>query len=220
MRSKAEPEHEKIARFMATGAFHPETLFYKSERKGNGGWKYWYMLCGECGAMGESEAMDLLKGARSCECPRARQKQSYINIIYNEQDTPVALKFGIANIAGNRVDSQNVVNALKCRQFDVFQFETKMSCLAAEREVKSKVERKFLSKDVFPDGWTETTDIKNLDSIIKIYKKHGGVSIMHIVNDTWFDGCVAFVEVTMFGTDLKDSEVPYFSSRNETGRLL
>lgn len=212
-RSRAAPDEEKIAQFMITGVFHPDTIFYRSERKTSEGWRHWFMVCGECGTVGETADKQLVKGTRSCECPKARQKQAYINLVYNDQDAPVALKFGIANSAGNRIDSQNSVNTLKCRQLDVFQFETKMSCLAAEREVKSSVERKFLSKEVFPDGWTETTDVKFMIDIIKIYKKHGGVSIMHVDNQTYREGCIACVESKLFNINHAEGESSYFRTK-------
>ena len=33
----------------------------------------------------------------------------------------------------------------------------------------------FLGKSAMPDGYTETTHIRNLNTIVDIYEKHGGV---------------------------------------------
>lgn len=204
-----------VNKFMSSGGFHEDTVFYRSDRRTpNGQMSYWFMICGECGEVGESKANHLNMGARSCACPYSRQKQAYINLVYNPNEAPIAIKFGIANSAAYRIKSQNSKSKYLIRQYEVYQFETKLACISAEREVKSKIEKSFLTKEEFPDGYTETAHIKSLFEIQRIYKKHGGVSIMHIANETYSDGCVAFVEATVFGIDHAKTSSAYFRSKD------
>ncbi len=211
----AGTDEECINKFRGSGGFHEDTVFYRSDRLTNEGQKqFWYMLCGECGATGESYTNSLTQGCRSCDCAPGRQKQAYINLIYNQDEVPIAIKFGIANNSSTRIDNQNIRNSLLSRQFEVYEFQTKSDCLAAEREVKSTLDCKFLTKDVFPDGYTETTNVKFLVDILKIYKKHGGVSIMYIANDTYSDGCVACVESKLFEINHAETSSSYFRTKH------
>lgn len=216
-RIKSTPtEQETILKFFSSGGFHKDTKFYKTERLSKCGKRtYWRMICGECGGFGESIARSFIKGFRSCDCARDRQRQAYINLIYDASETPIALKFGVSNLAVNRLTHQNSMNALISRQYELYEFETKIACLSAERAVKSSVKTSLLSKEVFPDGYTETTSIKYLIEIQKIYKKYGGVSIMNVLNETLADGYVAFVEAAIFGIDHGETSSPYFRTKND-----
>lgn len=45
-----KPDEEMIASFFASGAFHPDTKFWRSDRVSSKGWKcFWYVECQECG---------------------------------------------------------------------------------------------------------------------------------------------------------------------------
>lgn len=210
----ASKDEEWINKFMSSGKFHEDTVFYRSDRKDKPGQQYWFMLCGECMVVGECYTAKLMLGYRYCDCSNSRQKQAYINLVYDANHIPVALKFGIANTSAYRIASQNIKNKMFSRQYEVYQFDTKEACKLAEKEVKSSVTTGLLSKEEFSDGYTETTAIEYLIDIQKIYKKHGGVSIMYIANETFSDGCIAFVEKTLFGIDLNGEDSPYFNTKN------
>lgn len=66
---------------------------------------------------------------------------------------------------------------LDVSQYKVYQFTTKQQCLSAERECKETLECEIVERSDMPDGYTETTYPYNVDSIIRIYEKHGGVEI-------------------------------------------
>lgn len=207
-------DQQFIEKFMATGAYHENTIFYPIDRRSkNGKIAYWVMICGECGGRSELITSSFSRGVKSCDCGVSRQRQAYINLVYNGAGIPIALKFGIAASSHIRINQQNRKNGLLSRQYEVYEFKTKFDCWAAEREVKSSTEGGFLSKELFPDGYTETVDIKYLVEIQKIYKKYGGVSIMYIANETFSDGCVAFVESTVFGVNLAEDASPYFRTK-------
>lgn len=211
----AGTDEECISKFMRTGKFHEDTIFYRSDKraKDGSGRQYWFMLCGECKTVGESYTNSFTMGYRSCECSHGKQEQAYLNLVYDENETPIALKFGIANISAYRIANQNNRNKLTSKQYEVYQFPTKQACLSAEREVKSVVETKFLSKEDFPDGYTETCSLKYLIDIQKIYKKHGGVSIMYVETEVYREGCVAFVESYCFGVNHAETSSPYFRTK-------
>ena len=84
---------------------------------------------------------------------------------------------GIANKSEVRLLNQNSCCIYEVENFGVWEFETKKSCLAAERECKQTLECGVLTKEEMPDGFTESTWAFNLDKIISIYEKHGGKRI-------------------------------------------
>lgn len=170
-----KPDEEMIASFFASGAFHPDTKFWRSERLDSRGHKpYWNVYCPECNNTNESFVSSLQNGSRPCLCSNSRQQQAYINFI-KDGDNPIALKFGIANVATRRINEQNRASIYNIHNYLIYEFPTKQECLKAELECKRELQCSILSREEMPDGWTETTYLSNLDKIIEIYKKHNGV---------------------------------------------
>jgi hypothetical protein len=170
---KRKPDDDMIISFLATDAFHPETKFWRSERKNGLGWKvYWNLFCPECGEVGESTGSDLVKGHRPCACSPMRQKLAYINIIHCNDSKYV--KFGVAIDTKRRTKRQNRMSKYNIQECIVYEFESVFSCRSAERECLQELECSVLSKAEVPDGYTETTYFYNIDRIIEIYKRNGG----------------------------------------------
>jgi hypothetical protein len=164
-----------IASFFASGAFHPETRFSRVERLNKQGNKpYWLMSCPECGESGESFSGNLQKGQRPCICSIMRQKEAYINFVM-DGGSIIAIKFGIANNSTARARQQNTWSLYEVQQHLVYQFPSVESCKTAERGCKRELECGILSKQEMPDGYTETTWAYNLEKIIEIYKRNGGI---------------------------------------------
>ena len=70
-KAKTKPDNVMIASFLASKAFHPDTQFWRSERKDSHGRAvYWYVSCPVCSSIGESQGSDLQKGGRPCKCGR------------------------------------------------------------------------------------------------------------------------------------------------------
>lgn len=175
--SRLKEDHTMIQSFFSSGQFSPNTLFWRSDRKDSENKaKYWYMYCPICECTAESLAYSLQSGHVPCDCSTSRQKQAYINILYNN-DVPIAVKFGVSNNPKNRLKTQQSLSPLYVYQHIVMEFPSKQQCLKAERECKSSMQCGILSKDLMPDGYTETTYCHNLDQIIQIYEKNGGISI-------------------------------------------
>lgn len=169
-----KPDDVMIKSFFSSGAFHPETQFQRSERKTSGGSKnYWTVSCPVCGETGEALSGDLKKGNQPCACFN-NQKQAYINYI-KQGDELVAIKFGIAKCFKNRVDKQNRLSVYSITNYGVWDFPTKSQCYSAELECKQTLPCGIVSKQDMQDGWTETVCASNLNSIVSIFEKHGGI---------------------------------------------
>lgn len=164
-----------IQSFFASGAFHPSTEFWKSERTTPTGSKcYWHSYCPECMEYGESCAGDLQKGYRACGCSKMRQKEAYINLVMDDE-TVIAIKFGIARNSEQRVKNQNRLTTYKLLQSSVYLFPSVESCKKAERECRQELECGVVLKRDMKDGYTETTWLSNLEKIIEIYQRNGGI---------------------------------------------
>lgn len=114
---------------------------------------------------------------KGCGCPlcaHKNQKQSYINGVYCD-DNLIAIKFGIANEYTVRVKKQNEKSIYNVINLHAYEFKDKESCLKSEKELKRKLRTSILSKLEFKDGFTETTSPENLNYIISIFEKYGGV---------------------------------------------
>ncbi len=165
-----------IASFFASGAFHPDTTFWrcvglaKSEIK-----SCWCMSCPECGKIGQSQSNNLQAGKRSCACSTHRQQEGYINWLVDSHNNPIAIKFGIARDSKQRVKQQGVRSTYELCQHAVYTFPDVASCKRAERVCKKELECGVVLKRDMPDGYTETTHTYNLDKIIKIYEGNGGI---------------------------------------------
>lgn len=170
-----KPDEIMVENFLSTGAFHPETKFWRSERLNSFGRKsHWFMSCPECEQIGEATHSDLNRGQRPCGCSKQRQQECYINWV-KDGETPVVIKFGMATNSLRRVRQQNSKSVYKISAYLVYTFPDVSSCKKAERECKQELECAILPKEEIPDGWTETTWIYNLDKIIEIYERNGGV---------------------------------------------
>ena len=171
-----KPDDVMITSFHKSKAFHPDTKFWRSERKNSYGRRvYWHLSCPECGDVGEGESGSLQKGQRPCACSQQRQQECYINWVVDEHNNAVGIKFGIARDSKQRVKQQNSKSAYEVRQHQVYTFPSVASCKKAERECKKELECGIVLKRDMPDGWTETTSVLNLSRVVAIYKRNGGV---------------------------------------------
>ncbi|MGL5012968.1 MAG: GIY-YIG nuclease family protein [Bacteroidales bacterium] len=174
--ANTKPDDEMIACFLATGAFNQDTKFWRSERKNKEGHRgYWYMSCPECGETGESASNNLQKGKRPCACSPMRQQECYINWLVDEYNNAIAIKFGIANNSKQRIKEQNRFSAYNIKQHSVYTFPSVEQCKKAEREYRQELETGVVLKRDMKDGYTETTWTYNIDKIIEIYERNGGI---------------------------------------------
>lgn len=166
-----------VAKFMKSGAFHPQTSFKKvGSRNGKA---LWSVLCPECGGSGESTLDNLQQGKRPCMCSKAnRQLEAYIHLV-KDNDITIALKFGVSRNSSSRRKTQDYYCIFDVKPHSVYTFPSVKSCRSAERECKHTLLCGIVSKDEMSDGYTETTSPFNIDKIIEIYKKYGGELMEH-----------------------------------------
>lgn len=162
--------------FFASGAFHPETKFWRSERKNSQGAKvYWCMYCPICEDTGEATSSGLQQGKLPCACSNQRQKEGYINLIVDDHNQTVALKFGVARDSSKRARQQNLKSSYEIREYRVYEFPTVNDCKSAERDCKQQLCCGVILPRDMPDGYTETTSVLNLSRIEVIYVENGGL---------------------------------------------
>lgn len=170
---------ECIESFIKSGAFHPNTKFWRSARKDKSGYEYfWYMDCPECGEIGEGYRVNLERGHKPCGCAKGRQKQAYINLIC-DGEAVIAIKFGIAVKFQDRVVKQNRKSVYEIKNYGVWEFETTLECSQAEKDCRVNLKCKVIPKGEMIDGHSETTYIMNLEEVIDIYERNGGVRIFY-----------------------------------------
>ena len=177
-KARIKPDSVMIQSFFDSGAFHPDTKFWRSDRKSSQGAKsYWYISCPECGEEGEAASNNLQQGQRPCACSKRRQQEAYINLVMEGGTTVVAIKFGITINSRRRAKQQNAASIFKITSHSVYYFPDVASCKQAERECLQELECGVILKRDMSDGYTETTWVYNLEKIIEIYERNGGVKI-------------------------------------------
>lgn len=169
-----KPDSVMIESFLATGVYHPDTIFYRSDRKTSQGAKnYWWLHCPVCDSTGEISTSCLQRGSQPCECVK-NERQAYINLI-SDSGVPIAIKFGISKFYKNRVQKQNKKSIYEVTNIMVWEFNTKEACRASELKCKSSVSCGVISPIEMPDGHSETTSLNNIDIISSIFEEFGGV---------------------------------------------
>lgn len=161
-------------KFFATGSFVDGTTFSRSQRLNSQGKRcFWSVYCPACETTSECSHSNLQRGTLPCDCGRSRQRQAYINLI-KDGETSLAVKFGISYNSLHRMGYQVRKSAYSVEQLFVYEFNKVEDCYQAERELKQSLTCGILSKYDFPDGYTETTYIHNIDAILKTFERFGG----------------------------------------------
>lgn len=123
----------------------------------------------------KSTCDNLLRGRGCGQCRGHSQRQCYINLVL-DNDIPIALKYGIAVEHESRVQNQCKKSIYDIKNYGVWEFYGVYSCKSAESECKRTFTR-VLEKREMQDGFTETTEVLNLNKIIEIYENWGGIRI-------------------------------------------
>lgn len=172
-----KPDNDMVESFMRLGVFHPDTKFWRSDRLNSYGYKtYWKMFCPVCGEEAESYTGSLQNGCMPCACKRTNSNKAYITGIYDSLNM-VAIKFGVARSPTRRIKEQSSKTVYELRTLGVWEFPNEAMCLKAERECKNRIDCSVLPKEEIMDGYTETSYVSNIDSIISIYEEFGGLEI-------------------------------------------
>lgn len=118
-----------------------------------------------------------IKAGQMCSvCRGNNQMFAYIHHILD--GSPIAVKFGIATNAVGRLKTQRVNNksvSIEC--IGVWSFKSTLACRNAETFIKRIINRGVVSRELMPDGWTETASVSDIHLIIKAYEQFGGVKV-------------------------------------------
>lgn len=173
----AKPDSVMSEKFMSSGGFAQGTIFERSDKITSYRSKpYWWVTCGKCGDKYESENSNLKRGSIACQCSTFRQKECYINSV-SDCGNLIALKFGIAKDSAARLKQQQGSCLFQVEKMVVYKFDNYHECLNAERAVRKALECGVISKVDMPDGYTETTDVKNYERICEIFSESGGFKV-------------------------------------------
>lgn len=169
-------DEDLVLNFMKTGVFAGETLFERSERTDKRGHRgFWKVSCPVCNVSVESHYSNLRVGKIPCLCSsQEKMTQAYIHIVQHD-GLDICLKYGISSLTERRLKEQSRSCIYSMRNFGVWRFENFVDCRKAENIIKASLGYGVLSKEELPDGFTETTWLYNLDAVVEIYEKYGGI---------------------------------------------
>lgn len=174
-KSNRKDDEAMLQSFFESGAFHPDTKFWRSDRMNYRGHKlFWNVHCPVCDVTVDSFCGNLQQGKKPCDCSINTQREAYINFVM-DGELVISIKFGISVRVSERVKVQDRKSRHSVITHAVFRFPDVVSCKTAERECKKELECGILSKEEMEDGWTETTHSHNLQKIIEIYERNGGI---------------------------------------------
>lgn len=165
-------DSDVISSFLKTGSFPYSTCFTRSSESTSN----WIVSCGLCGEVNKSFVSDLRNGCIPCSCGINRQREAYINKIYcPDTEEDIAIKFGIARDSSSRLYRQKLgTPKFIVENYGVWEFPDVSSCRTAERLCLDSLVCGVLTKQEYEDGYTETTSITNLPTIVEIFEQFGG----------------------------------------------
>lgn len=169
-------DEEVLLKIKESGQYHPDTCIVRSNRLNKNGHKvYFNITCGRCKESVESLYTTILKSGIGCKCSIHNQTTAYIASISDVDNNIEFLKFGISNNVDFRINRIQEQCNYKIDLVGKWKFQDITSCKNAEKYCKLELECAILPPEDFKSGWTETTDISNLNAIISIYESNGGV---------------------------------------------
>jgi len=172
-----KPDEMYLSKFIQTGAYPDGTKFSRVYRDVGGIRKLlWKVECPECSGVFYSTTMYLREGRKSCSCNSTLPTGAYILVI-NDADLPVGVKFGITKDFPTRLYQIRRKTLYDVLVVGFWEFLNPVDCRAAELRCKQELITCVLDKISFPDGYSETTYVYNIDKIIAIYESYGGTKL-------------------------------------------
>lgn len=129
------------------------------------------IICKEHGVF-EQRLNEHMLGKGCSSCSISSCSTGYINYVRIKGKIK-CIKFGISNNPKRRLSEINSKTKYEVISHSKWSFPTHQSCRDAESMIKRLV-KPFLSKEEFPEGWTETCDLSYKPMIIEVFKKFGG----------------------------------------------
>lgn len=169
-------DEEYIEIFKKTGSYPEGVVFARSDKLTPQRFKsYWSCTCPVCKISREVRHPELVKGTVFCDCYKPEQNEAYIHLV-RDTDGLYYCKFGISVNTSRRLKRLKQENKnVKIDNMLVFKFKNATSCRNAEAACKERLNTGKISKNVMPDGYTETFDIWKASEVISILEEFGGV---------------------------------------------
>lgn len=138
---------------------------------------YWKCECIKCGCIKTDHISNFVAGRFACDCGHLKnQRYAYISII-KDGEYFKALKFGISKNVNRRLKEQDLSCIYSVTTYGIWEFPDRKKLLNAEKNCKQLLETSVLTEMELKDGYSETTYVKNLEAIIRIYENFGGIQI-------------------------------------------
>lgn len=168
-----KPDEVMIAKFKASGVYSDNTSFTRSDKKDSKGAKvYWNVVCAICNETYTGHQSHLKLGKQGCSCSTKSSRFCYLLRVYEGVD--IGVKFGISKNPKRRLVEHEKSCKLSLELIGLWEFNTAQDCKDAELECKRTFVCGIIGKELFPDGYTETTYSYNIEAIQEVYEKHGG----------------------------------------------
>lgn len=165
-----------IAGFRNSGVFSEDTSFTRSSKINSIGVKvYWDVVCGICSEAYTSTGQHLKQGKQGCSCSSKAIRYAYVLRV--DDGCQSYIKFGISKNPTRRTREHLNGTNLDVSMIGVWEFPSSQTCKDAETEAKRVFECGVLDRNIWPDGWTETSFSYNLEPLCHLYQNYGGVKI-------------------------------------------
>lgn len=133
---------------------------------------------------------NFLQGYTRCPCCSGRgfnrNIESYFYIVKWELDSLVFYKLGITNDVSKRIKTQNQRNKkLRNTVCKVLKFPNGITPLKLESFCKSKLNLRYVSQDVMPDGHTETFEPHMLQTVLELVEQFLADSNENLPKETY-----------------------------------
>lgn len=171
-----------ISSFFNTGSYHKDSNFRRCEGS------YWQFTCGNCKTTHVRCLSNFKDGKDPCGCSGNvsgfnKSKPAYLYIVLWYGYGESYLKFGITNqTVSTRVNQQARKSSLDYKILYIFHHESGQHIWDCEKLIKKSVITPICSKNLLPDGYTETTEDspQNLNKLLNIISSF---NLKEITND-------------------------------------
>lgn len=172
--SNRKPDSEMIQSFLDAGIYAEDTIFKRAEGR------FWCIYCPDCGVEYKRNGGNIRNTGRGCNCADLQHYSYILNI--TDKGVSVGVKFGISRDVNRRLSRIRGKTCYDVEVLGIWYFQEYPRCVRAEQECKENFIVGLIPYSDMRDGYTETTYPYNLDKIVEIYERNGGVKVSQNIN--------------------------------------
>lgn len=154
---------------------HGENFYDYSRTVYDRAFKPLVIYCNSCNRYFTQNANDHLNGCGCNLCKNYKQRQCYIFLIKDTAGTVIAFKTGKAVNYKTRLQRQSNLSVYDVEPYRVWLTPSFDICKECEALVNKQLKGSYLLKSEYPDGFSETHPITELEKVISILDKYGTV---------------------------------------------